>query len=108
MDDQSLDSRMLPMHVKLKEMPTALNWKDIACFYIFLDFISAIGIICYLQHHVVETFVDILVDIFDCLHRHTDLHINVAIKLHRQLRIIRNNTLIVENWTPAVGEGVVS
>ena len=42
------------------------------------------------------TFIDVLVDILDCLHRDTDFNIDVTVVLGTEERIIRNDIAIGE------------
>ena len=65
------------MHIEFKDMPACLYWRNIARIQILCDLIN----ISQFQSSAVVSFVNVLVDVFDCLDRSTYFHINVTIIL---------------------------
>src|SRR6266850_2615936 len=77
------------MHIEFKNAPTGFSSRNISGIQIFFDLISIL--IRYLQSCSVMTLVDVFVNVFNCLNRSTNLHIDMAIVSGRQIRTVRDN-----------------
>jgi hypothetical protein len=73
-------------------LPAAFTCRDVPCIKILFDLILTRE----LQSGVVITFIDVLVDILDCLDRDADFDIDVTVILDTEERIIKNNIAIDE------------
>src|ERR1700723_93060 len=97
---KTINSGKFSVHRKLQNPPTCLHRTNVASVNILLDLIYLSN----LNGRLIKSLVNIFVDIFNNFERRTNLKVDMAVILGREIRIVWNDLAIVKGELLGIGE----
>src|ERR1700690_3693442 len=104
MDREVIDGRLFHVHWKLKDVPACFDRTNVTTINIILNLIDLL-VLAHLYSGKIVALVDILVNILYGLDRRTNLDIDAAVILGREIWAIRDNITIVKDVSTVGGVG---